>query len=588
MNGNIIDLVITRADEALLDNVVVDNWQVSDHLAVCCDLKLPPVCVDFEKIQVRKYKSIHKELFKTDLKHSFRTSDTTQCADDLAVEYNEVLSSLCDKHAPLVNIKSKGKPPKPWYSDIIHLARRKRRRVECRWKKTGLEIHRQMFLQQRESVAKLIDETKQKYYLNVLTGSAMKDMHKTVRELLNTGRKILPVSIPNNALPEEFATYFSNKIAQIRQKLAGVSRTECIIDEDLNCPAERLDKFSHVRVSNVNRILTQLAKKSCLLDPWPTWLLHHNKETILPVITKIVNTSLSSGVFPASLKCALTTPILKKPGLDFNLLSNYRPVSNLPFIGKVIEKAVAQQVSQHISNYQLWDDLQSAYRPGHSCETAMVKVTNDILLAFYQGEGVLMVMLDLSAAYDLVDHEILLSRLKGNIGLAGTVIPWFQSYLEARTQMVSIAGNQSCAMPLHTGIPQGSVLGPLLYLTYMLPVRQILGRYNYHGFADDTQIYVPFSFHNGGLKKSLNQLEQCITELREWFHHSRLMLNVNKTEFVVFTSPQNQGKIDTEKCVLTVGEKKIFPSKCVRNLGSFLDMFLHMDEHISKCPTSLT
>ena len=240
-------------------------------------------------------------------------------------------------------------------------------------------------------------------------------------------------------------------------------------------------------------------------------------------------------------------------------------------------------------NYQLWDDLQSAYRPGHSCETAKVKVTNDILLAFDQGEGVLMVMLDLSAAYDLVDHEILLSRLKGNIGLAGTVISWFQSYLEVRTQMVSIADYQSCAMPLNTGIPQGSVLGPLLYLTYMLPVRQILDRYNlsYHGFADDTQIYVPFSFHNGGLKKSLNQLEQCITELREWFHHSRLMLNVNKTEFVVFTSPQNQGKIDMEKCVLTVGEEKIFPSKCVRNLGSFLDMFLHMDEHISKVRKSI-
>ena len=124
----------------------------------------------------------------------------------------------------------------------------------------------------------------------------------------------------------------------------------------------------------------------------------------------------------------------------------------------------------------------------------MVKVTNDILLAFDQGEGVLMVMLDLSAAYDLVDHEILLSRLKGNIhvGLAGTVIFWFQSYLKARTQMVSIAGNQSCAMPLNTGIPQGSVLGPLLYLTYMLPVRQI--NISYHGLQMTCRYMSPSRF----------------------------------------------------------------------------------------------
>ena len=276
-------------------------------------------------------------------------------------------------------------------------------------------------------------------------------------------------------------------------------------------------------------------------------------------------------------------PLLKKTGLDTNVLANYRPVSNLPFLGKVIEKVVAQQITQHMSLQALGDDLQSAYKPGHSCETALVQVTSYILLSLDKGHAVLLTMLDLSAAFDLVDHETLLLRMRNLLGFSGKVIDWFRSYLAERSQSVLISCEQSSPVNLDTGIPQGSVLGPLMYLIYTLPMKQLLQSHGvqYHCFADDTQIYVKFSLQEGGLSHSLHKLESCINDLKDWFTGNKLMLNTNKTEFIVFTSPRNQVKVNMEECVMHIGGDIIKPSKCVRDLGSYLDSNLSMDSHIN-------
>ena len=135
-------------------------------------------------------------------------------------------------------------------------------------------------------------------------------------------------------------------------------------------------------------------------------------KIIVPYITKIVNISIETGVFPECLKNGYITPILKKPSLDRNDMKNYRPVTNLSFLSKIIEKVVSKQFLEHVNKYELLDSMQSAYREGHSVETALVKVKNDIELALDCKKGTLLVLLDGSAAFDTVDIRILLDRLK--------------------------------------------------------------------------------------------------------------------------------------------------------------------------------
>ena len=201
------------------------------------------------------------------------------------------------------------------------------------------------------------------------------------------------------------------------------------------------------------------------------WLLKDPAvlRALLPTLARLVNVSLSIGKFPACLKVAVVTPILKKPGLDLNDLTNYRPVSNLQFIGKVLEKVVAEQLTRHLDAHSLRDDLQSAYRPGHSVETALLKIKDDMDMALDRGDGILVVLLDLSAAFDTLDHHILLDRLKHTCGLTDKVHQWLASYLGGRTQQVKVGESLSKPKQLIMGVPQGSVLGPLLFSIYYQP-----------------------------------------------------------------------------------------------------------------------
>ena len=190
-------------------------------------------------------------------------------------------------------------------------------------------------------------------------------------------------------------------------------------------------------------------------------------EELKPVLQRIVNASFQTGIFPEECKAAIVRPLIKKPGLDSNVLKNFRPVSNCSFLDKFLEKCAFARLHDHLSRYGLYGKFQSAYREGHSTETALLRVLNDAVLALDRQHDVVLVLLDLSAAFDTIDHDILLQRLRTRFGVGGQAINWIESFMKGRTQRVSIRSMVSKDHPLEFGVPQGSVLGPVLFSLYM-------------------------------------------------------------------------------------------------------------------------
>ena len=275
-----------------------------------------------------------------------------------------------------------------------------------------------------------------------------------------------------------------------------------------------LTNFTEATEAEILNIIKQSPSKSCELDPLPTWLLKECTSELVPLITDIVNMSLRESLIPTTLKTALIRPLLKKTGLDSDILKNYRPVSNLTFISKIIEKVVSGRLNEHMHNNNMYDPLQSAYKEKHSTETALIKVQNDILSALDAGSSSILLMLDLSAAFDTIDHDILLSRLRNLYGISGGALDWFRSYLTSRIQRVVIDNSVSGDQELDFGVPQGSVLGPRIYCMYTKPVSGIIERHglSYHSYADDTQLYMTIDNSNTTWRSDLARIKLCVNE----------------------------------------------------------------------------
>ena len=335
----------------------------------------------------------------------------------------------------------------------------------------------------------------------------------------------------------------------------------------------------------VKDLILKSPSKSCGLDAIPTQLLKNSLSDLLPSITKIINVSLSSGIVPPSFKDAIVNPLLMKLGLDQNQFNNYRPVSNLPFLSKILEKVVLKQLMEHIIKNKLRQKFQSAYRMFHSTETALLRVFNDLINALDDGNVCVLTLLDLSAAFDTIDHDILLSRLETSFGISGSVHDWFKSYLTGRTNRVKVGDNFSKKTVLDFGVPQGSVLGPILFTLYTEPLADIIKLFEiiYHFYADDSQLYksVP-------IKELLNEVrrfEECIKNVQIWMNNNMLMLNGPKTEYMILGKPSSLKKIN-ENVNMILNGSTIIPTEKVKNLGVVFDHELDMNAQVnSLCKT---
>ena len=327
--------------------------------------------------------------------------------------------------------------------------------------------------------------------------------------------------------------------------------------------------------------MTKSPSKSCHLDPIPTWLVKDCLDILLPFMTKIVNLSLDTSTMPDSYKFASLYPLIKSLLMDSEILKHFRPVSNLQYISKIIEKVVDIQLVEYMEDNDLYEAMQSAYRKFFSTETALLRVTSDVFSGIDNGEAGAILLIDMSAAFDTVHHGIMLSRLNEYLGIQGKALQWFESYLTNRKQAVHINGVTSEYHDLKFGVPQGSVLGPKLFSIYILPVGAIFRKYGlrFMIYADDKSIYLIFKPTHECANVTRAQLEACIKEVRVWFAINFLMCNPDKTEFLVVGSRFRE---EPPLYELSIAGDIISKSSTVKTLGVLFDHWMTLEPNVDK------
>ena len=359
-DGHILDFVISCQCDALLQDVEVLPRCMSDHHAVPCQLQMARPVLAARSMPCRKMRNIDP------VNGQVRMGPRgTACGlwrrfwvAAAAQHYHDSIISVLEKYAPVKLCTIRSNTAKSRYSDVIHGAHQLRWQCECKWLKTRLEIHRELYVRQQEQVVRLINSAKQDYFRATIASAMQSNAYRVINNLLtSTTTQSLPSHDSEQELADHFVQFFHCKVTAIRTALDDMQQQlPPLLEEPLPTAVPTLDGFSTVTSADLLKLVQGSASMSCMLDPAPTRLLKKSAvavlDCVLPHMLHIVNESLGSSVVSACLKMAVITPILKKPSLCVNSLKNFRPVPNLPFLGKVIEKVVASQLSSHLSAHE--------------------------------------------------------------------------------------------------------------------------------------------------------------------------------------------------------------------------------------------
>uniref|UniRef100_A0AAZ1XEQ0 Reverse transcriptase domain-containing protein n=1 Tax=Oreochromis aureus TaxID=47969 RepID=A0AAZ1XEQ0_OREAU len=509
---------------------------ILDHSAILFDILIPKSpAYERGKLPLRSSRYISPEallgvkLHLPDVLDPIFTNEL--CVDTLTANLNNTLLELLDSVAPVKKLKCQKRNPMPWLNEELLNLRRICRKAERHWRSSRLEVFLQAWKDSLSSLQSAMSTAKANYFSNLIMSHKhnSKLLFNTVLQLTESKSTLCC----SNLIAHDFLTFFRDRAETLRNHITPSS--SCSLDYSAALPAGADKLFSDFKVISLSG-LTMVVKAArcttCSLDPLPAWAIKELWSALGPYILFLLNTSLTTGVFPECFKSAVVVPILKKPGLDVDMVANYRPISHLSFLSKVFEKVVFKQLTEHLSTSNLFEPFQSAFRPNHSTETALVKVVNDLLVNADNNRTSVLLLLDLSAAFDTVDHCILLDRLEHFIGITGNVLSWLRSYLSGRSQTVSFKNDLSKTCAVRHGVPQGSVLGPLLFSMYLLPLGVLLRSFNvtFHCYADDLQLYVPLTIGNCA---EVSKLESCLSAIKGWLSDNFLLLNTDKTESMV-------------------------------------------------------
>ena len=494
--------------------------------------------------------------------------------------YNETIQSIYNKHCPSVIKRYRVDCHRPcWYDQNLQNLKQHKRKCERKFRKSPTDENKTKFKKSRNHYNKELSLSRKKFYNKKIMDykDEPKKMFKTLSKLSGSAKKnILPTFAEKHIVAEKLSNFYIEKVMKIRSKIESEIQVQTF-SGNITSAITTFDNFTEITLEDLQSVTKLLNNKTCHLDPAPTMLISKFSEILHPVILHIVNSGIRQTLFPNNLKHASIVPVMKNPSYSPDDLQNLRPISRLPYLSKVKEKVLYLQLENYIESNNLHATSQSGYRKYCSTETAIIRTYDDIQQSLNNKKYVVLLLLDSSAAFDTVDHGILLERLESDYGLKDSALCMLNSYLKSRTFSVNIDGIESEPKKLEFGVPQGSLLGPFMYILYTKPLENIAKNYglNINMYADDCIIYM--SFDNDNLNRAQENSNNCLIDIQNWMNSNYVKLNMEKTQLKIVNPklPNPSFNLNYNNCLIST-------TTSVNILGVKIGKNLDINEFINK------
>lgn len=490
--------------------------------------------------------------------------------DVMVSVFNRLVTGLLDKHAPIVK-KRVTKNPAPWLTDHIRNLQNQRDYAFQRAKRTKRPEDWVTYKMLRNSTKQQIRNSKVRFYYQSFSGKlSTRTVWSKVKELgIGKTKAEHQVHIDLNVIND----FFVNTPID----LSGAhDYTSELCAAPIYCPFPQF-AFSPVTEADVFKAIMRVSSNAVGADKIPIQFLKIILPFVLPALTAIFNKSLSTSTFPSAWKLAIVRPLQKSSCPQSP--SDFRPISILPALSKCLERLVHQQWFSHIKTNNILSSYQSGFRSNHSTTSALLKITDDIRHAMDKTQITVLTLFDFSKAFDSVFHPLLFIKLL-KCGFSAGCVNWVRSYLSGREQCVKSGNQESAWKPVIRGVPQGSVLGPLLFSLYINNVTAQLLFSKFHLYADDLQIYI--SFPSSLIETAISNMNEDIAAIASWAFKHGLKLNESKTQTLLIGSNRLISNIDMDMVprLRLNGHPLEFQNK-VKNLGLIMNNNLTWTDQVT-------